>query len=119
MSGTFGGGMGSSTGPLPGWAPPGPAGPAVTDAGTAGGHTGRGPIPAGPGRDRSGAWLRNAAIGLLVLAAAAAMVSFSAQYQMVYAARGLPVIAALEAAIPDAAAVVFACLGVGRCGPGC
>jgi hypothetical protein len=48
----------------------------------------------------------------LVLAAAAAVVSFSAQYQMIYAARGLKVIAALEAAIPDAAAVVFACLGV-------
>jgi hypothetical protein len=111
MSGTFGG-MGSRTGPLPAWAPPGPAGPAVTDAGNAGGHTGHRPIPAGPWRDRSGAWLRNAAIGLLVLAAAAAVVSFSAQYQMVYATRGLPVIAALEAAIPDAAAVVFACLGI-------
>ena len=47
-----------------------------------------------------------------MLAAAAAVVSFSAQYQMVYAARGLKVIAALEAAIPDAAAVVFACLGI-------
>jgi hypothetical protein len=48
----------------------------------------------------------------MVLATVAAVVSFSAQYQMVYAARGLPVIAALEAAIPDAAAVVFACLGI-------
>jgi hypothetical protein len=70
------------------------------------------PFLTGLWRDRSGIWLRNAAIGLLVLAAAAAVVSFSAQYQMVYAARGLKVIAALEAAIPDAAAVVFACLGI-------
>jgi hypothetical protein len=47
-----------------------------------------------------------------VLAAAAAVVSFSAHYQLVYAVRGIMVIAALVAAIPDAAAVVFACLGV-------
>jgi hypothetical protein len=67
---------------------------------------------AGPGRDRSGLWLRNAAAGLCVLAAAAAAVSFTAQYRMVDATRHLPVIAALEASIPDAAALVFACLGV-------
>jgi hypothetical protein len=47
-----------------------------------------------------------------VLAAAAAAVSFAAQYQMVDATRHLPVVAALEAAIPDAAALVFACLGI-------
>jgi hypothetical protein len=57
-------------------------------------------------------WLRNAAAGLGVLAAAAATVSFTAQYRMVDATRHLPVIAALEAAVPDAAAVVFACLGI-------
>jgi len=62
--------------------------------------------------DRSGLWLRNAAAGLGVLAAAAAAVSFTAQYRMADAARHLPVIAALEAAIPDAAALVFACLGI-------
>jgi hypothetical protein len=45
----------------------------------------------GPWRNRSGIWLRNAAVGLLLPAAAAAVVSFSAQYQMVYAARGLKV----------------------------
>jgi len=33
---------------------------------------------AGPGQDRSGLWLRNAAAGLCVLAAAAAAVSFTA-----------------------------------------
>jgi hypothetical protein len=63
-------------------------------------------------RDRSAAWLRNAAIGLCALAAAAAAVSFTAQYRMVYADRRLAVVAGLEAAIPDAAALVFACLGV-------
>jgi hypothetical protein len=111
MGGTFGDGMGQGR-RRPAWAPPGPGGPAVTGVGNAGKITGGGPVPAEPWRDRSGAWLRNAAMGLLVLAAGAAVVSFSAQYQMVYAARGLKVIAALEAAIPDAAAVVFACLGI-------
>ena len=70
------------------------------------------PVPARWSRDRSGLWLRNAAAGLCVLAAAAAAVSFTAQYRMVDATRHLPVVAALEAAIPDAAALVFACLGI-------
>jgi hypothetical protein len=56
--------------------------------------------------------LRNATVGLCVLAAAAAAVSFTAQYRMIYAARRLPAIAGLEAAIPDAAALVFASLGI-------
>jgi hypothetical protein len=63
-------------------------------------------------RDRPGVWLQCAAGGLCVLAAAAAAVSFTAQYRLVYAARRLALIAGLEAAIPDAAALVFACLGV-------
>ena len=62
--------------------------------------------------DRSAAWLRSAMIGLGVLAAAAAAVSFSAQYRMVFAARRLAVIAGLEAAIPDASALIFASLGI-------
>ena len=49
---------------------------------------------------------------LAVLAAAAAVVSFSAQYRMVYAAKGTPAVAALEAAIPDVAALIFATLGI-------
>ena len=65
-----------------------------------------------PASDRSGLWLRNAAAGLCVLAAAAAAVSFTAQYRMAETARKLPAIAALEAAIPDAAALVFASLGI-------
>jgi hypothetical protein len=71
-----------------------------------------GPRHAGPGRDRPGSWLYAAAGGLCVLAGSAAAVSFSAQYRLVYAARHLAVVAGLEAAIPDAAALVFACLGV-------
>jgi hypothetical protein len=82
-----------------------PAGPVPA------GRGGRG-SPSGQSRDSSGRWLRNAAAGLCVLAAAAAVVSFTAQYQMVVATRHLRVVAALEAAIPDTAAVVFACLGV-------
>ena len=75
------------------------------------GH-GRRSAPPGWPTDHSGLWLRNAAAGLCVLAAAAAAVSFTAQYRMVDATRHLGVIAALEAAIPDAAALVFACLGI-------
>jgi hypothetical protein len=73
---------------------------------------GRQPAPPSWPEDRSGRWLRHAAAGLCVLAAAAAAVSFTAQYRMVDAVRHLAAIAALEAAIPDAAALVFACLGI-------
>jgi hypothetical protein len=66
----------------------------------------------GPGQDHAGLWLRNAAAGLCALAAAAAAVSFTAQYRMVDATRNFPAIAAAEAAIPDAAALVFASLGI-------
>ena len=72
----------------------------------------RRPIEAVLPRDRSAVWLRNAAIGLCALAAAAAAVSFTAQYRMVYADRRLAAVAGLEAAIPDTAALIFACLGV-------
>jgi hypothetical protein len=57
-------------------------------------------------------WLHCAAAGLFLLASAAAAVSFTAQYRLVFKARGIAIAAALEAAIPDAAALVFACLGV-------
>jgi hypothetical protein len=69
-------------------------------------------IHTGVHADRSGLWLRNAVAGLGVLAAAAAVVSFTAQYQMIFTARRLALVAALEAAIPDAAALVFASLGI-------
>jgi hypothetical protein len=88
----------------------GPAGPSSPQGPGTGKVSGTG--WAGPGQDRSGRWLRNAAAGLCVLAVAAAAVSFTAQYRMAETARHLPAIAALEAAIPDAAALVFACLGI-------
>ena len=88
----------------------GPSGPSVPQGPVAGKVSGAGWND--PGQDRSGLWLRNAAAGLCVLAAAAAAVSFTAQYRMAETARHLPAIAALEAAIPDAAALVFACLGI-------
>ena len=69
-------------------------------------------IHLGTHADRSAGWLRNAVAGLGVLAGAAAVVSFTAQYRMIFAARRLAVVAGLEAAIPDAAAVVFASLGI-------
>jgi hypothetical protein len=65
-----------------------------------------------PGTGRGQVWLPLAAGGLFALSAAAATVSYSAQYRLVDAARHLGLAAALEAAIPDAAALVFACLGV-------
>ena len=88
----------------------GPAGPSAPQGPVAGKVSGAGWND--PGQDRSGLWLRNAAAGLCVLAAAAAVVSFTAQYRMVDATRHLSMVAALEAAIPDAAALVFACLGI-------
>jgi Protein of unknown function (DUF2637) len=63
-------------------------------------------------KDRAGLWLRNAMIALGLLALAAAVVSYAAQYHMVYAAKGVKVVAALEAGIPDVSAVVFASLGI-------
>jgi hypothetical protein len=68
--------------------------------------------PGGPGPGQAGWWLRGAAVALGVLAAAAAAVSWDAQYAMVRAAKPVPVVAALEAGIPDVGAVVFAALGV-------
>jgi hypothetical protein len=90
----------------------GPAGSSIPQVHTTGKLCGVRLGWAGPDQDGSGLWLRNAAAGLCVLAAAAAAVSFTAQYRMVDATRHLPVVAALEAAIPDAAALVFACLGI-------
>jgi hypothetical protein len=71
----------------------GPAGPSVPHGPVAGKVSGAGWND--PRQDRSGLWLRNAAAGLCVLAAAAAAVSFTAQYRMVDATRHLPVVAAL------------------------
>jgi hypothetical protein len=66
----------------------------------------------GQPKDRAARWLRNAMIALGVLAVIAAVVSFAAQYHMVLSYKGVRVIAALEAGIPDVSAVVFASLGI-------
>jgi len=69
--------------------------------------------PRVPGeRDRAVLWLRNAMIALGALAAAAAVVSFEAQFNMIVSVRHGRVIAALEAGIPDASAAIFASLGI-------
>ena len=49
---------------------------------------------------------------LAVLAAGAAVVSWDAQYVMVSQVKHVPVIAALEAGVPDVGAVIFAALGI-------
>ena len=62
--------------------------------------------------DTGRAWLRNAMAALAVLAAAAAVVSWDAQYVMVRQVKHIPAISALEAGIPDAGALIFAALGI-------
>src|ERR1022692_916801 len=57
-------------------------------------------------------WLRGAAAVLALLAAAAAAVSWQAQYVMVAGVKHARAIAAIEAGIPDAGALIFAALGV-------
>ena len=91
---------------------PNPSEPSMASTRDAGNPASDQAQPNGSGQDRSGVWLRNAAAGLCLLAAAAAVVSFTAQYRLIQATRRLAVVAGLEAAIPDAAALVFACLGI-------
>jgi hypothetical protein len=89
---------------------PGPDMPQEPAAGNTAAPAAPRPRHAQPGGPQ--VWLPAAAGGLGVLAGAAATVSYGAQYRLVDAARHLALAAALEAAIPDAAALVFACLGV-------
>jgi hypothetical protein len=70
------------------------------------------PGEAPPDKDRAASWLRNAMIALGLLALCAAVVSWTAQYRLVFDVKQLSPIAALEAAIPDAAAFIFASLGI-------
>jgi hypothetical protein len=70
-------------------------------------------VTAGGDGQRAGAWwLRSAAVAVGVLAAAAAAVSWQAQYMMVWRVKQAIWVAALEAGIPDIGAVVFAALGI-------
>lgn len=63
-------------------------------------------------KDRPARWLTASMFSLAVLAAASATVSYAAQYRMVFAAKAVAPVAALEAAIPDVAALIFATLGI-------
>jgi hypothetical protein len=85
-----------------------PQDPAAADTG-AGNVSGSRPAKSAPGQPR--VWLPGAAGRRGGGGGAAAAVSYAAQYRLVYSARHLAAAAALEAAIPDAAALVFACLG--------
>jgi hypothetical protein len=79
------------------------------------GAAGNGLEPAGPaaaGARQAVWWLGGAAVAVGVLAAAAAVVSWAAQYDMVAKVKRTPAVAALEAGIPDVGAVIFAALGV-------
>src|SRR5260221_7054819 len=71
-----------------------------------------------PGRDRAGAWLRLAGMALGGLAAAAAAVSYQAQYQLIYAEKHQHVVSCIQAGIPDIGSLVFACLGIALALPG-
>jgi hypothetical protein len=62
--------------------------------------------------DRGRAWLRIAMAALALLAAAAAAVSWDAQYLLVRHVKHAPAVAALEAGIPDVGALIFATLGI-------
>jgi flagellar biosynthesis GTPase FlhF len=69
-----------------------------------------------PGADQSKdagrRWLGVAMAALGALACAAAAVSWQAQYEMVLGIKNKTWVAALEAGIPDAGAIVFAALGI-------
>jgi hypothetical protein len=69
-------------------------------------------LPARESSDRAQSWLRNAMIALGILAAAAAVVSWDAQYVLVRAVKHSTPVAALEAGIPDVGALIFAALGI-------
>jgi len=63
-------------------------------------------------RDRAGTWLRAAGICLAGLAAAAAAVSYWAQFTFIDHVKHERIVSYIQAGIPDAGALVFACLGI-------
>src|ERR1022692_2223047 len=69
-------------------------------------------IHGGGGGDRPVRWLTASMAALGVLAGASAVVSYAAQYRMVLAAKADAPVAAIEAGIPDVAALIFASLGI-------
>lgn len=82
----------------------------VATALTSYGRSGAGALSANTDGPRR--WLAVSMAALGALACAAAAVSYSAQYRMVFAAKKAAAVAALEAGIPDVAALIFATLGI-------
>jgi hypothetical protein len=76
----------------------------------------RGPAPGlgsfGGAGDRAGTWLRCAGVAVGLVAAAAAAVSYEAQWRLVYADKHELDVSYIQAAIPDLGALVFACFGI-------
>src|ERR1022692_1178414 len=96
------------------WGPVGVPGEDLADV-PAGGDGVRGVdlrLRGGGGGDRPARWLTASMAALGVLAGASAVVSYAAQYRMVLAAKAVAPVAALEAGIPDVAALIFATLGI-------
>src|SRR5260370_9664099 len=91
---------------------PNPPGSFTASAPGAGNPTSDRPQSNESGQDHSGIWLRNAAAGLCLLAAAAAVGSFTPQYRLIQATRPLAAVARLQASLPDAAALALPCLGI-------
>src|SRR5258708_2082696 len=65
-----------------------------------------------PEKDRAGTWLRGAGVSLAGLAAAAASVSYWAQFTFIDHVKHQHVVSYIQAGIPDIGALVFACLGI-------
>jgi hypothetical protein len=66
----------------------------------------------GRAEDRAGTWLRFAGVAVGLVAVAAAVVSYEAQWRLVYADKHQAGISYVQAAIPDLGSLVFACFGI-------
>jgi len=96
------------------WNPLGASGEDIADAPASSdrGRVARLRLHSGSGGDLPAWWLTASMVSLGVLAGASAVVSYAAQYRMVLAAKAVAPVAALEAGIPDVAALIFATLGI-------
>ncbi len=72
----------------------------------------RPPRSFGRAEDRAGAWLRFAGVAVGLVAVAAAVVSYEAQWRLVYADKHETDVSYVQAAIPDLGSLVFACFGI-------
>lgn len=91
---------------------PEPAARPETTAASAAARLQESPVQHRPAGAQPGRWLAAAMAALAALATAAAVVSYSAQYRLVLTAKSAVLVAALEAAIPDVSALIFATLGI-------